>query len=331
MLLLSFLVLLLGLLALPLLYLLPVRTRLFTSRLSTRARSQAYTRSQAYALSPSRRFSLAEGEDDPPSDDDDEALLAHLKQAAKTDPKLQKALDLAIQRRLAKADRGGFRNDPTIERELEDLRKYRSQQEREAHEAKGKYDLALKSVTDEFGQKEKSWQQRESELMAEIQRDRVTNRLVLAATEAKALDPEDVASLLATRVKLDEKTRQPVVVDEQGQPMFKSGRPVTVKELISWHRQQKPWLYGADQQGQGGDGGGSGAGGSGAGDGDGSGGGGLTAMEKDVAEAYKVYEAAHTKAASSGSEVDISESVKARRAYEKLKKELEEAKAKARR
>jgi hypothetical protein len=109
--------------------------------------------------------------------------------------------------------------DPDRFRELEAAETKRKQKEAEEQQ---NYQAALKSQEESFGAKEKTWLEERNALTSELHTERISNKLIAAAVASNAYDPSQVAKLLGDRVKLGD-DRQPVVLNEQGQPAFKEG------------------------------------------------------------------------------------------------------------
>lgn len=228
---------------------------------------------------------------------------------------LQDDFDAIIETRLAEDRRRRSTGlPPEVETELGTLRKFKTETERQAEEAKANYEAAKKSILDEAAAKEQQWNQQREGLLSTIRHDRINTALILAATNAGAVDASDIAVLLAGRIELD-KDHNVVVLDDNKRPWLKGGQPVTVTQLVAWHKQQKPNLYAAKDAGPG-DGEGSGAGG---GDGEGAGGGTKNGVsDAELAAAQKAYDEAHATAKESPSAANVDASVAARRKLEAL-------------
>lgn len=279
-----------------------------------------FTARELYAL---RTFRLSHSvHEDPPltddaaDDDDDLDAGAIIKSLTKLNPKAQRAIDAIVESRLA-ADRRKRQGtvDPDVTRRLTEAETKLREKERKEAEAKGEYERVTNSLREEFTGKESTWKQEREQLLGTIKQDRVTNALIMAASNADAVDPSDIAGLLANRVQLDDDLNV-VVLDANGNKWLKGGVPVTVNQLVAWHKQQKGHMYtvkGADE----GDGEGSGSGG-GNGDGDADGGTKNGVSAKDIADAQAKYDELHKAAASAPSDANISASVAARRKLEAL-------------
>lgn len=141
----------------------------------------------------------------------------------------QAELDAAIARRVSRIERKYEGYDEKLNR-LADLEAQEEDRARKANEEKGNYDRALKSAEDKHVEREKTWKKREDTLLGEIRTERVTNRLIVAAT-GKAINAAQVAKLLRDEVRLNDEM-QPEVIDTDGKPRFKAGRPMTPEELV---------------------------------------------------------------------------------------------------
>jgi hypothetical protein len=239
----------------------------------------------------------------------------------KTNPNAQQDLDAMIQARVS-------RIKPTVpkdvEDELTDLRtkaQKLAEVERQELERKGHYDKITQSLKDEHQSAAQKWQDKEKEYLNDIRHDRCFSSLVVEATTAGAINGQAVAKLLSDRVNLD-KDRKTIVLNEDGEPMFKSGRPVSIKELIAWHKQAEPWAYKAE-----GDGDGAGAGGDGSDAGDGAGAP-KTEIDEQIAEAKEQMDELQERARTSGNPTDATNYRAAKRSYEALKQKKKDGQKK---
>lgn len=104
------------------------------------------------------------------------------------------------------------------------------------------YDALIKSTNDEFGIKESKWTKERDTLLSEIRRDRVNGALVNVFIALKAINPEMVAKMVADRADLDD-DRQVRVLKEDGQPWFKGGKAMGLKDLGEDFKARNPWAF----------------------------------------------------------------------------------------
>ena len=124
--------------------------------------------------------------------------------------------------------------------ELETLRQEKEERVRKEAEAKGEYRRAMDSMKESQERQQNKWNQEKEQLVAELRRTRVDGEL--RAASSGAVKPEQIARLLADRVKLDEDNFEVKVLDEGGEPMMREGRGMTVAELVESYLQDNPHL-----------------------------------------------------------------------------------------
>jgi hypothetical protein len=240
-----------------------------------------------------------------------ENLTDNLIDILKAKPQLQNQLDEIVQNRLAQWQRQNPPPDPEALKELDRLKAQEKERERLALEEKGKYDQVVQSIKADHETTLSERQKTINVLMDEIRHDRCVSALAMEAHKAGAVDPEDVAALLAKHMQLDNE-RKPVVLGDDGKPWLKAGKPVTVKDLIEKHRHDKPWMYKAEGQGDA-----SGAGGAGVSTSDT--GAQLTDIDKEIAAAEAAHKTARAQAQRTGDMGDMQASKVAAAKVQELK------------
>mgnify|MGYP001793480895 CR=1 FL=1 len=115
----------------------------------------------------------------------------------------QKDLDAAIAARLRDVKPAAI-VPPEVQKELEDLRQAQAERERKEHEAKGNYHAALKSKDDEIVRVRTEYDAKVNKVTDRLRDKTVTAALVAAAAAGQAHTPEQVAPLLAHRLRLND-------------------------------------------------------------------------------------------------------------------------------
>jgi len=225
----------------------------------------------------------------------------------------QTELDDIIETRLAKERlliEKRLGTNPKDAEELERLRKEEVDRKRAAEEAKGNYEAALTSIRTEHEGKSKAWETERETLMREIREDRCRGRLVQELAAQNAVDAEDLAEVLLKRVNLDEQ-RQVVVLDAAtGKPAFVNGVKVTIKDLVTKFKADKPWAFKADNAGEGAGSQGGASGADGAGD--------TTGLDAQIKAAKAELDLARKQAQASGTMGDMDKSRAAARKLHEL-------------
>jgi hypothetical protein len=134
------------------------------------------------------------------------------------------------------------------------LKEARLKQEREALEKKGDFEKILAQTVKEkdevIGQRDKDI----ASLAEQLRTIRVDNTLLAAASAAKAINPAQIVTLLKGSVHYDLKTDL-VEVRENGAPLYKSGKPVSVELFVQEFLQANPHFLPAGPAGSGAGGG----------------------------------------------------------------------------
>lgn len=220
----------------------------------------------------------------------------------------QADVDRLISERLDRDRRANPRQTQEEREELERLRNAERQREQDEAEKRKEYDRAVQSIKqthqEELGKKDKTLES----LTGELRTERITNAIVRAASP-RAINAIQVAQLLSNRVKLDARTLQPVVLDENGDPALKNGQPVPIEALVNGFLDQNKHFVKPDDAGQ--SRGTAGSGGAGAG--------GAETESGELDKLKKVYEAALEDAKKNGTPSNIVKAEKARKAYEAAK------------
>jgi hypothetical protein len=251
----------------------------------------------------------------------DAAALAAAAAGGWKPPASQVELDQMIENRLAR-ERAAARREldrvkaeaagqsPEDLRELEALRRDKSERERKALEEKGNYDRAVDSIRKEHEAEVKKVGEERAALLKELHQTRCHDALLSGASSANAVNPVQVARLLAENVKLND-DRRVVVLDDEGNPWLKGGKNISIADLIEKFAHDNPHLFKAASQGQG-----SGAkGGSSTADEGGDG------LDAQIVEAEAAYKTAHDAALVSGAMPDVDASRQALRKLTALKAE----------
>lgn len=168
-----------------------------------------------------------------------------LSQLLDEDEDLQDEIDALIEKRLARERRkGGTRDDDKTNEEVESLRQFKADKEREEAEGKKRYDEALEAERGKWGKKEEAHKKTVEKLAGELRAERVRGKLVSVATRLGAVDPEDVADLLEKHVGLDD-DYQTVIRDPRDPKKTRinsEGDDMTLDELVQELLEKKPHL-----------------------------------------------------------------------------------------
>jgi hypothetical protein len=173
---------------------------------------------------------------------------AGARKAALTDllrerPDIQDEIDQIIEARLARDRRARAGSDEGVSakerEELARLRQAEKERERKTAEEKGNYEKALQSVKDEFGTREKEWEGKHSSVVDELKTERISNQIIAAAAKHRAIDPQDIVTLLRHRVRLDDKYAAQVL-DDHGEPWFVGGKPASIDRLVEEFLAKRP-------------------------------------------------------------------------------------------
>jgi len=109
---------------------------------------------------------------------------------------------------------------------------------------KGEFEELLKTKTQE-------WKNKEKELQNQLQDIKVNKALLSSASKNKAINPEQVVSLLQSKIKLNE-TGNVEIFDEKGTTRYNSnGEPLTTDELVQEFLTQNPHFVSATPSGSG--------------------------------------------------------------------------------
>jgi hypothetical protein len=224
-------------------------------------------------------------------------------------PELQDDIDQIIEARLARDRRSRQSDEGVTAKEREELARLRqaeTERERREAEAKGNYEKALQSVKDEFATREKDWSGRHSSVVDELKTERISNQIIAAAAKHRAIDPQDIVTLLRHRVRLDDKYAAQVL-DEQGEPWFVAGKPAGIDRLVEEFLAKRPqYVQPSGAQGTAGEGGKSTSDRGGASDG----------LDSEVAALKKAWDEAEAAAAKRPSTELAMKAQKAKKAYE---------------
>lgn len=120
-----------------------------------------------------------------------------------------------------------------------DVEKYRELMEREEkielekQKKKGEFDTILKQQAEKFGAKINT-------LTGELTKIKVDGALLSAASSAKAINPEQVVSLVRNQIRMSE-TGEVEVVDKNGTVRYdETGTPMTTDKLVAEFLQSNP-------------------------------------------------------------------------------------------
>lgn len=133
-----------------------------------------------------------------------------------------------------------------VTKELEELRTAKAEQERKKLEDKGEYQKALdaqaKAIEEKWKPEIAGRDEKLSKFTGRLRREIVTNRLLSAAATGNAVNPDEVVSLLESRVRLTDEF-EPEVVDDAGAPRFTSdGKPMTPAQLVEEFLRARPYF-----------------------------------------------------------------------------------------
>ncbi len=134
------------------------------------------------------------------------------------------------------------------------LKVAKARQEREALEKRGDFEKILAQTVKEkdevIGLREKDI----SALGEQLRTIRVDNALLAAASAAKAISPAQIVTLLKGSVHYDQKSDS-VEVRENGAPLYRGGKPVSVELFVQEFLQANPHFLPAGPLGSGAGGG----------------------------------------------------------------------------
>ena len=134
------------------------------------------------------------------------------------------------------------------------LKEAKARQEREALEKRGDFEKILAQTVREkdevIGLREKDI----SALGEQLRTIRVDNALLAAASAAKAISPGQIVTLLKGSVHYDQKSDS-VEVRENGAPLYRGGKPVSVELFVQEFLQANPHFLPAGPLGSGAGGG----------------------------------------------------------------------------
>ncbi len=134
------------------------------------------------------------------------------------------------------------------------LKVAKARQEREALEKRGDFEKILAQTVKEkdevIGLREKDI----SALGEQLRTIRVDNALLAAASAAKAISPAQIVTLLKGSVHYDQKSDS-VEVRENGAPLYRDGKPVSVELFVQEFLQANPHFLPAGPLGSGAGGG----------------------------------------------------------------------------
>ena len=178
--------------------------------------------------------------------------------------------------------------------EYRSLKDAKARQEREALEKRGDFEKILAQTVRE---KDEVIGLRDKDIAAlgeQLRTIRVDNALLAAASEAKAISPAQIVTLLKGSVHYDGKT-DTVEVRENGAPLYRGGKPVSVELFVQEFLQANPHFLPAGPLGNGAGGGTTVA----------SGGGSAYRLPVEDAKDPAKYRAAREAAAKAGMTVEI--------------------------
>lgn len=243
----------------------------------------------------------------------------------------QDHIDQLIEKRLARARKdGGGGGDTGLteaeKQELEKLRQATKAREQQDLEEKKRYDAIIANKDKEYGETLKARDDEYKGLLSDYQRAVIDDALLAEAAAAGATNAHVVAKVLKDRVRLDKK-RKIEVLDADGDPMLKGGKPLTIKQLLEAAKVEYPMLFKADADGEGA----GGSGGKGGKSTDDQGGEGdpesLSALETELKaleeEQKKIRESAQT----NPSQANLDKGVEIRRKIKDLKAKIQKKKA----
>jgi len=111
------------------------------------------------------------------------------------------------------------------------LKSEKAKREREVLEKRGEFDKILAQTVKEKDEVIGSKDQEIASLVDQLTRIRVDNALLGAASAARAIKPAQIVMLLKGNVHYDRKSDS-VEVRENGAPLYKGGKPVSVDEYV---------------------------------------------------------------------------------------------------
>ena len=129
--------------------------------------------------------------------------------------------------------------------EYRTLKQQREQQEQERLMKREEFDKVLKSTKEKYDSEV-------TQLRTELEKVKIDGTLKSVAAQLKTANPDHVAALLRTHVKLDE-SGQPVVVDADGNVRYNTdtAEPFGIEDLVNEFVGQNPYFKSAGRTGTG--------------------------------------------------------------------------------
>lgn len=134
--------------------------------------------------------------------------------------------------------------------EYRSLKSEKSKRERETLEKRGEFDKILAQTVKEKDEVIGSKDQEISGLVDQLTKIRVDNALLGAASAARAINPAQIVMLLKGNVHYDRKA-DTVEVRENGAPLYRGGKPVTVEQYVQEFLGANPHFVPAGPSGSG--------------------------------------------------------------------------------
>lgn len=112
-------------------------------------------------------------------------------------------------------------------------------------EKRGEFETLLKQQAEKFNSKISQYE-------SELQSIKIDGALLTEASNAKAVNPQQVAQLLKGQLKLNEAGAVDVIDPKTGQVRYDdNGTPLQVKDLVKSFLNQSPWFMSAGPKGSG--------------------------------------------------------------------------------
>jgi hypothetical protein len=134
--------------------------------------------------------------------------------------------------------------------EYRSLKSEKSKRERETMEKRGEFDKILAQTVREKDEVIGSKDQEIAGLVDQLTKIRVDSALLGAASKARAINPAQVVMLLKGNVHYDRKSDS-VEVRENGAPLYRGGKPVTVEQYVQEFLSGNPHFVPAGPSGSG--------------------------------------------------------------------------------
>jgi len=134
--------------------------------------------------------------------------------------------------------------------EYRSLKSEKSKRERETLEKRGEFDKILAQTVKEKDEVIGSKDQEIAGLVDQLTKIRVDSALLGAASVARAINPAQVVLLLKGNVHYDRKTDS-VEVRENGAPLYRGGKPVSVEQYVQEFLGANPHFVPAGPSGSG--------------------------------------------------------------------------------